>query len=1851
MTCSKNFGRLLQVGCLGLIGTLAAAGCGGSESPSNKDSGTVDGGGLTGNGAALNVNKPVVDIGSVDFGQTGTATVVVTNIGTAPSGTLSIAAGAGVTTTGCTGTLAAGANCSLIITATPSAIGSFNSSVSISATPGAVTPLQISVTGSAVQGGVFTVSPTTIDLGTLVAGAVAPKQTLTITAGVALTDLAVGFNGADITKDASSTCQATLAAGATCLVVVDFTANSKNVNDSIVISAGGANGVTKTIPIVAVVQNPAKLVITPSTAPAVATSVGVPSSPIPFGLANSGDVATGALTIAITCSNAAVFKYTQSGWTLLAPLGTCSLSVVFTPSVVAAAVETATLTVTDGGSGASTVSVALSGTAYSASALAITPTAASDLGSVLVGATGAVTVFTVTNSGDTASGALTVSLSEAEFIKASDTCTGAVLAKSATCTIGVQLAPTTVGVKSAILSVGAAGGSPAVKTLTGTGISNVNLTALPVSLDFGSVVVNTTGTAQTVTIANGGGVTTGALTIVKTGDFGMFPITGNTYTAPLAPGGKFTFTVNFAPVAPAGSYTATYTITDGTNSVSVPVAGNALAAGSVTLTTTPYTFTDTVVGGSASQTFTVTGGAPAAGSTDSGAITVALIGGNAADFAIAQNQCTTPLVQGATCQITVAFNPTAAKLSQAGISVSTAKGGTATGAIQGTGLPIVGIYVATTVDDVTTLSTAAADLDFAQVSLNSSTPATKTFRVIVRGPTGAATPFPATTVSVALNDAAIPSNFSYPGSLTTNPCNGATLNISGGTTSSTEWVSSSTYHGYYCDFTVQFFPQGAKGADSATLTASGTGGGSDSKTITGTATGPLTITVATNSAFPSSVTVGNSTNNVTSATNVNLTLVVTDTSTTNSAGPLSAVLSGANAGEFQIVSDLISNTTLAPLAHRNIVVAFTPTAVGAATATLTVSGLSNGITETQTFTINANGTTPILPTLTPAGTPAPVDFGSVIEGDTSNPMAFTIKNPAGAPTTSQFTWTVSNSTHFSVTGTLQGSTGGCGVAGAQGLQAGQSCTLWVTYSALVGDELPEDGVTPITAAAATLTVNLGGGSALTSALQGEPASALTISPTTQAFGQVAVGQDSSLFTFTVANVSPNPITVQQPLVGTTAPFSIVTGGTCAPTAAGQFTLTAAGGATPSCTVVVKMTGQSTAGAATSGSTFVFTDSANPDASFALAKLTGTTVSPANLQIVGLPITATPAVAIDLGSIVNPNATAPVVLTYQNTGGVAATGLHFQWVSLAGDIATTAGQDAATSDPFTVQTESGGCLGLASLAPKATCTVTIFAQPAAATTQGLKSLHYTLSASGGITAATVVKVEATVRRNDTPASLVTFQYADPTTSTTTDYGFFSFTRVGTGATAIGGTSAAVVISLQNNTGSPLVLPTSWAGTLGGTNPESFTVAPATGSATPCTAGATLATSSACAIQVTFNPISILANFTDDYKFASVTVAGNTLGLSGRVLKPANLVITPSTTITPNTLTFPDTLINSAATLTATIANNGETDATTVAYSLTALASVFSYSGCGATIAAGTSCTLTVVAQPTAAGQTAVFKATYAGGNLQTGATPPTNSPASLTLFVNGVVGSVLSLSGTGLTAQGGSAYSFDFGAANALVVGASTSLVETVTITNATSQMSGGLVIALTGPDAASFTLDTTGCASALATATSPGIPGGEQCTVTVTFKPLSSTGTTVPGTFSSTLSVSANPGATTAKTVAITGHGKSDLDFFVSAASTTPLTSPVVVSATNPGTQIFVKLNTAIAGPTKLLSTSLTTGSPASFYITQNSCIDNQLASAAAVCSITIQYVGTVATTETTTVLTVTDGTTGATNAITLQNP
>ncbi len=128
------------------------------------------------------------------------------------------------------------------------------------------------------------------------------------------------------------------------------------------------------------------------------------------------------------------------------------------------------LTVQDNGVGASAARAALSGSVYSSPALAITSDR-SDLGEVPIGTTGNATVFTVTNSGDTASGTLAASVSGPEFVIIGDTCTGGSLAKGASCTVSLALKPITLGAKAAILEVAGTSGAAAVKSVTGSGIS------------------------------------------------------------------------------------------------------------------------------------------------------------------------------------------------------------------------------------------------------------------------------------------------------------------------------------------------------------------------------------------------------------------------------------------------------------------------------------------------------------------------------------------------------------------------------------------------------------------------------------------------------------------------------------------------------------------------------------------------------------------------------------------------------------------------------------------------------------------------------------------------------------------------------------------------------------------------------------------------------------------------------------------------------------------------------------------------------------------------------------------------------------------------------------------------------------------------------------------------------------------------------------------------------------------------------------------------------------------------------------------------------------------------------------
>jgi sugar lactone lactonase YvrE len=133
------------------------------------------------------------------------------------------------------------------------------------------------------------------------------------------------------------------------------------------------------------------------------------------------------------------------------------------------------------------------------------------------------------------------------------------------CNLDIEFTPTTVGTINGTVTVTdnatAQGNGTQTLALVGTGVAAPEIAFTPASMSFGNQAVNTTSATQTVTISNGG---TGPLTlegiyVAATGvNFGVFTIPGGTCPTTfgsLAAGASCTVQIAFAPTA-AGSYSA-----------------------------------------------------------------------------------------------------------------------------------------------------------------------------------------------------------------------------------------------------------------------------------------------------------------------------------------------------------------------------------------------------------------------------------------------------------------------------------------------------------------------------------------------------------------------------------------------------------------------------------------------------------------------------------------------------------------------------------------------------------------------------------------------------------------------------------------------------------------------------------------------------------------------------------------------------------------------------------------------------------------------------------------------------------------------------------------------------------------------------------------------------------------------------------------------------------------------------------------------------------------------------------------------------------------------------------------------
>ncbi len=249
----------------------------------------------------------------------------------------------------------------------------------------------------------------------------------------------------------------------------------------------------------------------------------------------------------------------------LAANTSCTISVAFHPTTVPAGGAAFTGTLTIGVSAGGPVAnspVALSG--FSVAQISVTP-GQLNFGNLNVNTASTVQSVTVTNGTTNPVTNLSVVLGGSDYTRSGGTC-AATLAANTSCTIGVKLMPTVVGLDSGSLSISAQSGNGSFVsvvggpvTLTGVGLG-ANLS--PATLTYGNVIQGQASTPQSIVVSNTqataltltiGGVTSATTPFAVTSD-SCGTVTATTVTVPAgtysAPG-TCTFNVTYTPSATA----------------------------------------------------------------------------------------------------------------------------------------------------------------------------------------------------------------------------------------------------------------------------------------------------------------------------------------------------------------------------------------------------------------------------------------------------------------------------------------------------------------------------------------------------------------------------------------------------------------------------------------------------------------------------------------------------------------------------------------------------------------------------------------------------------------------------------------------------------------------------------------------------------------------------------------------------------------------------------------------------------------------------------------------------------------------------------------------------------------------------------------------------------------------------------------------------------------------------------------------------------------------------------------------------------------------------------------------------
>lgn len=487
-----------------------------------------------------------------------------------------------------------------------------------------------------------TLSTGSVGFGTQQVGTTSSPQAVVLTNGMT-TSLSVSAVTASRDFSQTNNC-GTVPAGGTCTVNVSFSPSASGSRSGTLTVTDNAGNSPQTASLSGTGTN-LSLIVSPGALSFGNQVVNTTSAGQNLTVTNSG--AANVTVNSVTASGN--FGETDScAGVVLAPAASCSITVTFTPTVIASI--SGAITINDTGIGSPHVA-ALSGNAL----VPVTLTTVT-FGFTTVGTTSPSQNMVLTNNQSSSMNpAISVSGDYGLVTAASNPC-GATLAPNSTCNLAVTFSPTYTGtIKGAVTVAYTGAGSPAVGALSGSGSGGgtVPLSFSPASANFGNVVLNTTSASKTVSIKNVSGSTITFTGVSASGQYTVSNTGNGSCNGTLAPNAKCTVTVTFTP-AVFGSITGGLTVTLTGASVGtqiVNLSGTGVLA--VTLSPASLGFGTVAVGTtSAVQVITISNN-----QTTAVPITSVAASGQYLSVTGGSLPCGASVPANSTCTLGVQFNP------------------------------------------------------------------------------------------------------------------------------------------------------------------------------------------------------------------------------------------------------------------------------------------------------------------------------------------------------------------------------------------------------------------------------------------------------------------------------------------------------------------------------------------------------------------------------------------------------------------------------------------------------------------------------------------------------------------------------------------------------------------------------------------------------------------------------------------------------------------------------------------------------------------------------------------------------------------------------------------------------------------------------------------------------------------------------------------------------------------------------------------------------------------------------------------------------------------------------------------